>query len=92
MSNLKNKYQEHIKKNDELKKIVNDFDYILNNMWCTHSFEKGMSRWKIVGKKINNPYYQKIQIEVGHVELSHGREQSLMALKAEITNYIESLL
>ena len=89
---FQNKYKEYTKKDTEIKSIVSDFDYILNNMWCTYSFAKGKSRWLVVGKKVAYPYNMKISTEIGHVENGHGKEQALMALRTEMTKYIDSLI
>lgn len=70
-------------------KIANDFDYILNNMWCTYSEDKAVGRWRNICKQLDKESYRKISIEIEHVQLGHGREQALMALKAEMINYLQ---
>jgi len=85
-------YNEQLKKCSRAWQIANEFDFILNNIWCTYSFEKGNKKWREIGKDIPSPFYEKICIEMGHVELGHGREQALMAVKSEMSKYIDFLL
>ena len=86
-----NKYKEQIKHNRRIADIVNDFDYILNNMWCSYSFGKGYKRWKEISNKIDIYYRNKISTEIGHVDIGHGKQQALIALREEMINYIDHL-
>jgi hypothetical protein len=45
-----------------------------------------------IQSKIESPYREKINIEMEHVWLGHGREQSLMAVKSEMGKYIDYLI
>ena len=72
--------------------IAKEFDYILNNIWCTYSFKKGFSKWREIRNGIPNPFYEKINTEIYHVESGYGKEQALMAVKSEMKNYIRYLL
>lgn len=80
------------KNNKKALMMAEDFDYILNNIWSTYSQEKGRKRWNEICKQIPNEFSRKIFIEIGHVELGHGREQALMAVKSEMIGYLEYLL
>lgn len=72
--------------------IAEDFDYILNNIWSTYSQEKGRKRWNEICKQIPNVFSRKIFIEIEHVQLGHGREQALMAVKSEMVKYLKYLI
>lgn len=87
-----NNYKEQLKKYSEAWLIANDFDHILNNIWCTYSFEKGKKRWREIKSKIPEPFRFKIDIEIEHVGLGHGIEQSRQAVKDEMNKYINYLL
>lgn len=80
------------KKYPQLWKVVNDFDYILNNIWCNYSFEKGLKRWIEIDKDIPDFYSNKIYIEISHVRLNHDKKQSLMAVKEEMRKYLDYLI
>ena len=87
-----NDYEEQLKKCSKAWSIANDFDYILNNIWCTYSFEKGRKRWRQIKTQIPEPFRLSIDIEMGHVWCGHGIEQARQAVKSEMEKYIEHLL
>ena len=80
------------KEYEEKLKIANDFDYILNNIWCTYSFHKGKKRWREVARYIPESFRCKISIEMGHVWLGHGIDQARLAVKNEMKKYLDYLL
>lgn len=80
------------KGNKQIIEIAKDFDYVLNNLWSTHSQNKGISRWRLIGKSIPSVFYQRIATEIAHVELGHGREQALMAVKSEMVKYLQHMI
>lgn len=80
------------KNNKNALSIAKDFDYILNNLWSTYSEQKGLKSWREIRGEIPNEYQRKIAIEIGHVEIGHGREQALMATKSEMEEYLKHLL
>ena len=86
------KYEEQLKDISEAWKIANDFDYILNNIWCVRSFHKGKGRWMDIIKIIPQPFKTSINVEMEHVYLGHGIEQARAAVKSEMNKYIEYLL
>lgn len=73
-------------------KIANDFDYILNNIWCIYSFDKGKKKWREIASEIPEPYRQNIFIEICHVELGHGIDQARMAVKSEMEKCLDYLI
>lgn len=79
------------KGNKQAINVAKDFDFILNNLWCTYSESKGKKRWNEISKDIPSEFYRKILTEIGHVESGHGREQALMAVKSEMVNYLRYL-
>ena len=85
-------YEEKLKKNKEATKIANDFDYILNNIWCTHSFHKGKKRWREVARYVPESFRCKISIEMGHVWLGHSIDQARLEVKSAMNKYLEYLL
>ena len=87
-----NNYKEQLKKCSETWSIANDFDYILNNIWCTYSFEKGEKKWREIKSKIPEQFRLNIDIEMGHVMLGHGIHQARQAVKSEMEKYIDYLL
>jgi enoyl-[acyl-carrier-protein] reductase (NADH) len=84
-------YEPQLKKCSEAWKIANDFDYILNNIWCTYSFEKGKTRWKEIKSQIPESYRFRIDIEIDHVWLGHGIDQARMTVKDEMEKYLDYL-
>jgi hypothetical protein len=72
--------------------IANDFDFILNNIWCTYSFEKGKNKWLGIKSMIPEPYKSKIDTEIYHVEAGHGINQARLAVKDEMQKYIDYLV
>ena len=87
------KYSNQCKKNTAIKELISDFDYILDNIWCTYSFEKGRRRWNEVGLHIAPAYAMSITREIEHVWLGHGMDQAIrLAVKHEMEKYIEHLL
>lgn len=87
-----NKYKNEISKKSNIWTVINDFDYILNSIWSVYSFEKGKSKWLSIQSEIDPDYSRKINIEIGHVEIGHGKEQALMSVKDEMEKYIEYLI
>lgn len=85
-------YEEQFKNCSAAYKTANDFDYILNNAWCTYSFSKARTRWNEIGSSVPEPFQFKIGIEMSHVELGHGINQARLALKDEMEKYIDYLL
>ena len=71
------------------KMLANDFDYILNNIWCTRSFNKGYKRWNEISKNIPSPYSFRINVEISHVDLGHGIQQARMAVKSEMEDFLK---
>ncbi len=86
------KYKEQLKNTSEVWKLANDFDYILNNIWCTYSFEKGNKRWKEISLQIPETYRFKINVEMNHVWLGHGVNQARLAVKDEMEKYLDYLI
>jgi hypothetical protein len=64
--------------------LAHEFNIILNDIWCTRSFNRGRKRWKDVSKNIPSPYNFRINKEIEHVYLGHGIEQARMAVKSEM--------
>ena len=85
-------YKSQLKSISNVYKIANDFDYILNNIFCTYSFPKGKTKWREICSTIPNPFRQNISIEIYHVESSHGIDQARLAVKSEMEKYIEYLI
>jgi len=85
-------YNKQLKKCSHAWKIANDFDYILNNIWCTYSFAKGKIRWREISPTIPDEFNKKIFTELCHVELGHGIEQARMAVKSEMEKYLQDNL
>ncbi|GEM_PF-3200674 len=85
-------YEEKLKKVSEAWETANHFDYILNNIWSTHSFAKGRRRWLQIRSNVEEPYKTKINTEISHVEIGHGIIQSRLAVKDEMNRYIEFLI
>lgn len=87
-----NKYASQLKGISEAWSIANDFDYILNNIWCTYTFEKGKKRWREIQSQIPEPYRFRIDIEMDHVWLEHGIDQARLAVKSEMEKYLDYLM
>lgn len=85
-------YERQLKKCSRVWEVANDFDYILNNIWCTYSFEKGRDRWKEIRSNIPDPYKFRIDIEIDHVWLGHGISQARLAVKHRMEEYLIYLL
>lgn len=85
-------YKKQLKKCSLTWEMANDFDYILNNAWCTYSFSKARKKFNEIRKDIPEPYHFKISIEMDHVELGHRINQARLALKDEMSKYIDYLL
>jgi len=41
-------YKSQLKSISNVYSIAQDFDYILNNIFCTYSFSKGKTKWKSI--------------------------------------------
>ncbi|HBY20962.1 MAG TPA: hypothetical protein DEG71_08130 [Clostridiales bacterium] len=83
-------YKSQLKSISNLHKIANDFDYILNNIFCTYSFNKGKTKWREISSTIPKPFRQNnISLEIYHVESGHGIDQARLAVKSEMEKYIE---
>lgn len=85
-------YKDRLSRNNTAYSIANDFDYILNNIWCKISFEKGKKKWREISYKIPEPYRFKIDIEIDHIWLEHGIDAARLAVKHEMENCIDFLL
>ena len=85
-------YKSQLKSISNVYSIAQDFDYILNNIFCTYSFPKGKTKWREISSTIPNPFRQNIYIEIYHVELGHGIDQARLAVKSEMEKYIEYLI
>ena len=72
--------------------MINDFDYILDNIWCKYSYRKAIGQWDKIVFNIHNEYAKKILIEIQHVLIGYGVEQDKLAVKDEMEKYIEYLL
>lgn len=79
-------------KDKNILKIIKELDNILDDIWCTYSFEKGRKRWREIAKNIPSPFISKIDTEIGHVYCGHGIIQARLAVKSEMSAYIEYLL
>ena len=85
-------YKSQLKSISNVYSIAQDFDYILNNIFCTYSFHKGKSKWREISSQIPNPFRQNISLEIYHVESGHGINQARLAAKSEMEKYIEWLI
>ena len=85
-------YEEKLKKCSKAMKIADDFDYILNNIWCTYSFHKGKKKWREIARDIPESFRCKISIEMGHVWLGHGIDQARLEAKSAMKKYLDYLL
>lgn len=73
-------------------RVAKDFDYILNNLWSTYSEANGRRHWSKICKDIPLLWKLRISLEIAHVEGGHGREQSLMAVKDRMIEYLNHLI
>jgi len=77
-------------------KGVNETEFLLNRFvqkaWCSYSEQIAENIWKEVSGRIPEPYKTKIAIEWGHVQMGHGRQQALSALKEEVDKFISEQL
>jgi len=85
-------YKEQLKKCSMAYSMANEFDNILNSIWCTYSFTEGKKKWREIWMSIPDPYRRNIDTEICHVELGHGIMQSRMAVKDEMEKYIDHLI
>jgi len=85
-------YKSQLKSISNLFSIAQDFDYILNNIFCTHSFHKGKTKWREISSTIPESFRRKIYTEISHIELGHGIDQVRLAVKSEMEKYIEYLI
>jgi len=85
-------YKSQLKSMSNVYSIAQDFDYILNNIFCTYSFHKGKTKWREIQLQIPEPYRFRISIEIDHVESGHGIDQARLAVKSEMEKYIEYLI
>ena len=94
MNNLNqfSNYKSQLKSISNVYSIAQDFDYILNNIFCTYSFNKGKSKWREISSQIPKPFRQNISTEIYHVESGHGIDQARLAVKSEMEKYIEYLI
>ena len=84
-------YKSQLKTISNLYTTAQDFNYILNNIFCTYSFPKGKTKWREIAVTIPNPFRQNISLEIYHVESGHGVNQARLAVKSEMKKYIEWL-
>ena len=85
-------YKSQLKSLSNVYFIAQDFDYILNNIFCTYSFNKGKTKWREINSTIPNQFRQNISLEIYHVESGHGIDQARLAVKSEMEKYIEYLI
>jgi len=85
-------YSSQLKSISNLYSIAQDFDYILNNIFCTYSFPKGKTKWREISLTIPEPFRRKIYTEIYHVELGHGIDQARLAVKDEMEKYMKYLI
>jgi len=72
MNNLNqfNKYKSQlssIPKSSNLYKTAISLNQILNNIFCTYSFNKGKTKWREISSTIPEPFRQNISLEIYHV-------------------------
>ena len=48
-------YKSQLKSIPNVYSIAQDFDYILNNIFCTYSFNKGKTKWREIQLQIPEP-------------------------------------
>jgi hypothetical protein len=75
----------------KIERTKKDLSSILNNIWCTYSFEKGYKQWKEIGHSIPEPFRSAIRIELGHVAMGHGIIQARLSVRDEMQKYIDFL-
>jgi len=80
------------KNNSKAINMALEFDAILDNIWCTFTFERGLSRWTRVMKDVEQPYARNISIEIGHVDIGHGIANARLAVKDEMEKYLLYLI
>lgn len=79
-------------KNKNVLKRIKELDNILDDIWCTYSFEKGKRQWNNIIEDIPYPFRERIDIEIYHVSSGNGIIQSRLAVKDEMSKYIEYLI
>jgi len=82
-------YKSQLKSISNTYKIATSLNQILNNIFCTHSFHKGKTKWRETSSTIPNPFRQNISLEIYHIESGHGIDQARLAVKSEMEKYIE---
>jgi len=94
MNNLNqfSNYKSQLKSISNAYSIAQDFNYILNNIFCTYSFQKGKTKWREIQSQIPEPYRFRISIEIDHVWLGYGISQARLAVKSEMEKYIDYLM
>jgi len=85
-------YKSQLKSISDLYSTALSLDYILNNIFCTYSLQKGKTKWREISSTIPNPFRQNISLEIYHVESGHGIDQARLAVKSEMEKYIEYLI
>ena len=85
-------YKSQLKTTSNVYSIAQSFNFILNNIFCTYSFNKGKTKYKQISSTIPNPFRQNISLEIYHVESGHGIDQARLAVKSEMEKYIEYLI
>jgi hypothetical protein len=86
------KYEEQLKKDKDIYAVVEQFDEMLNSMWCIYSFESGYTIWRELSRFIDEPFRGSISTEVHHVKSGHGIKQARLALKSEVEKYVIHLI
>ena len=86
------KYKSQLKSISNVYSIAINFNYILNNIFCTYSFPKGKTKWREISSQIPNPFRQNISLEIYHVESGHGIDQARLAVKSEMEKYLDYLI
>lgn len=79
-------------KDKNILKTIKELDNILDDIWCTYSFEKGRKRWIEIAKDIPSEFENRISTEISHVYCGHGIIQARLAVKSEMSAYIEYLI
>jgi len=79
-------------KDKNILKTIKELDNILDDIWCTYSFEKGTKKWREFAKNIPSEFENRISTEIGHVYCGHGIIQARLAVKSEMSAYIEYLI
>ena len=83
--------KQEIKTSKDLAKLEGAFKHILNDIWCTYSFERGRRAFNNLIWAVEDPYRSNIYTEIGHIDLGHGINQARAAVKWEMNKYLDYL-